>query len=262
LGKVLAEANRRWGLENPHFLIGLGDSAVSDMGVGMLTALGYRFLDESGNQLPADATALSRIHRWLRPEAPVGASPITVLCDVVNPLCGPLGSARIFSGQKGADESQIHLIEAGMENFAREIARSGRDWREVPMTGAAGGLGAAFAAFLGAKLVPGAESLLAWIGFDKILAEHQIVITGEGRTDAQTLSGKTPLACCDRAERNRKWNLILSGQLAAGISLGRSRTRLAGIHECGALPSAEEALRRKTREIFSDPAFLERIQRD
>ena len=265
LGELIQNCLQRWGGKGKGSLkkiyIGLGDSATSDMGMGMLSALGFIFTDDGGKTLWGNANSLRSIRAIKVPTLPeLNQIKITVLCDVLNPLCGQNGAARIFSGQKGAAPGQIKQIEQGMENLARLIQDlTGRDLRNEPMTGSAGGLAAAFLAFFNAELVHGARFLMDWIHFDRILAEHEILITGEGQTDAQTQKGKAPFECLERAKRLGKRAFVISGRLGAGHEVLLKSFPQTNAFACGSSPNARDALFDKTLEIFSDPSLFERL---
>lgn len=242
--------------------VGLGDSVTSDCGMGMLYGIGYRFFDSSGHSLWGNAQSLRDIRYWKAPPAdPVGEVKFTILCDVLNPLCGAIGAARTFSPQKGASVQQVLWIDEGLENMAKLIeSNMGRNVRNEPMTGAAGGLGAAFRAFLQAELVHGARFLFDWIHFDDVLAQHDFVVTGEGRIDAQTLAGKATMECVDRAQRAGKRIVLISGALGPGHESISTRSHVAASIACGALPTASEALFDKTIELFTDRKTLENLK--
>lgn len=184
------------------FLIGIGGSATNDAGMGMMEALGCRFLDEDGNALRGCGEALSRVVTLdmsdLRPEA--GESEFVVACDVDSPLHGPQGAAYVYGPQKGGTPEMVIRLDDGLRNMADLIAREmGIQVADMPGAGAAGGLGGAFKAFLNAELRKGAEMVLEAIGFDEIIKDADLVITGEGRIDAQTMTGKLPYAVARRA---------------------------------------------------------------
>ncbi len=173
--------------------IGLGDTATHDCGLGIGALLGYRFLDEYGRGLPPVGASLPRlttidassVHR------PDSAIPIHVYCDVLNPLVGPDGAALRFAGQKGANRATIELLELGGGMFLDAVERDlGVRVGDLPGAGAAGGLGAGLVAFLGGRLEGGADAVLAAAGFDRALADADLVITGEGRLDSKTMLGK------------------------------------------------------------------------
>lgn len=187
-----------------HFLIGIGGSATNDGGIGMLAALGWRFQDSDGNELPPVGASLGKINSIDssgRNPALEGCSFVTA-CDVDNPFCGPDGAAFVFASQKGAGPEEVLLLDRGLESFSSVILEcTGVDVKEIPGAGAAGGLGGALLAFLGAKLTPGAEMVLDAIGFDAQAEGADLVITGEGRMDFQTLKGKAPLCVLHHATR-------------------------------------------------------------
>jgi glycerate kinase len=261
LGLALAAVFARWGQYRPALRIGLGDSLVSDVGLGMLCGLGYRFFDRSGQPIAPNAYGLESLGRWQPPEgSPWRDWPITALCDVENPLCGPHGSARIFAPQKGATGDQVSRIEAAMESFGEKISAGGlADPRAMPMSGAAGGLAAGLAAFLGARLVLGIDFVLEATGFDSALAAHDLLITGEGRTDSQSLGGKAPWICCQRAGKSGKPSVLVSGQVTAEAAAAfRCLPGVIGVAACGREPDAATALRSAVRRLFSDPSFRSR----
>ncbi len=254
LGKVIDHALKKWQHTINTIYIGLGDSAISDMGMGMLCALGFQFTDQSGHVLWGNANGLRQIRNIKLPDvSPLDRVRFVVLCDVLNPVLGPKGSARTFSRQKGASTTQISLIEQGMESFAKLIQEmNGRDLREAPMTGSAGGLGASFLAFFNTELVLGARFLLDWLHFDSKLEKRTFLVTGEGKSDFQTLNGKAPMVCLERADRLGKKSLLISGILGDGYTTLLNYGSLKGAFECGDKPSAKEALRKKTLELFSN----------
>jgi len=173
-------------------VIGIGGSATNDGGAGMARAFGYRFLDREGRDLPEGGAALRRLHhlegqtdpRLIRPS-------IEVACDVRNPLLGPEGASAIYGPQKGATPAIVAELDAALATFADVIeAFVGRNVRDVPGAGAAGGLGAGLVAFLDARLRSGADLVLDATKFASRIAGADLVITGEGRADAQSAYGK------------------------------------------------------------------------
>lgn len=181
-------------------VLALGGSASSDAGIGMLAALGFRYFDHLAAELPPIARSLGVIHR-IEFTGSLGAE-LIVACDVTNPLRGPAGAAAVYGPQKGATAADIETLENGYDNFIVALARSG--WvdaasvAELSGAGAAGGCGFA-AALLGARIVSGAGFFLDLLGFDRHCAQADLVITGEGRLDTQTLSGKLPAVVARRA---------------------------------------------------------------
>lgn len=200
-GEMIADALRR-GCTT--VLTGIGGSATNDGGTGMLAALGVKFYDSADKELTPCGGNLECIARidvsGLMPEA--RRAQFIVACDVDNPLYGPRGAAYVFAPQKGADPAMVERLDSGLRVYADTVVRSvGRDVAMMPGAGAAGGLGAAFAAFLNASLKPGIEMMLNAISFDETIKGADLVITGEGRLDSQTVMGKTPAGVLNAASR-------------------------------------------------------------
>lgn len=177
------------------FIIGIGGSATNDAGTGMLQALGYRFLDKDGNPLGQGGKILENIvhictqnvHKELK------NAHFIVACDVNNPFYGPNGAAHIFARQKGANDSMIEELDRGMRSFANVIHQTtGKDISHVPGSGAAGGMGGGLLAFLNAELKSGAELILDLCQFKEKATNADLILTGEGRIDRQSLMGKIP----------------------------------------------------------------------
>jgi glycerate kinase len=200
-GQLIADALER-GCRK--FLVGIGGSATNDAGMGMLEALGVRFMDAEGNLLHGRGESLESVH-----DIDMGGiceglaeAEFIVACDVDAPLYGPKGAACVFAPQKGADEAMVSRLDNGLEHFASVVKRTlGQDVSELPGAGAAGGLGGGFVAFLNARLERGIEMVLDAIGFDELIRGASMVVTGEGRVDSQTLTGKTPYGVLKRALR-------------------------------------------------------------
>ena len=184
------------------FLIGIGGSATNDAGTGMLEALGYRFLDAKGNVLKGVGLSLETIMTIDTSAAipELKSAEFIVACDVDSPFHGLKGAAHVYAPQKGASPEMVDFLDNGLKHFADIIkGTTGKDISEMPGTGAVGGLGGAFKAFLNAGLRKGAEMVLDAIGFDDIIMDADLVITGEGKIDDQTLTGKLPYAVAQRA---------------------------------------------------------------
>ena len=184
--------------------IALGGSATNDGGMGCMRALGFRLLGAGREELAGRGgdLALVRAIDCSHADARLSRTSFTVMCDVDNPLLGPDGAARTFAPQKGADASCVERLEHGMENYARVLERTFGEGFDVPGAGAAGGMGAGCLAFLGAHAEPGVERVLSLVGFDRLLQDADLVVTGEGRLDAQTARGKVVAgvaAACARA---------------------------------------------------------------
>ena len=174
-------------------LVGLGDSATNDAGVGMAQSLGFRALDNDGCDLPAGGAALAGLNSLDATGAhpALAAASVTALCDVTNPLCGPRGASAVFGPQKGANNAQVELLDAALRRFAEVVSdQMGLDVVDMPGSGAAGGLGAGLLAFCGASLRPGFEVVSGAVRLADSLAGADLVLTGEGRLDSQTQAGK------------------------------------------------------------------------
>ena len=171
----------------------LGGSATNDCGAGMAAALGYRFFGKKVEDFVPTGNSLEWVERIDQSEVLPTLKDIrfTAVCDVDNPLLGPSGATLTYAGQKGATEADLPDLERNMRLFADQINASlGQDVRTVPGGGAAGGLGAGCVAFLGAGLRPGIEVLMEAVGFDDLVRGADMVITGEGKIDGQTIHGK------------------------------------------------------------------------
>jgi glycerate kinase len=203
----------------PHLILGIGGSATNDAGAGAAAALGVRFLDAQGIPLPPGAAALARLARidlsGLDPR--LAGLKILVACDVDNPLCGPCGATAVFGPQKGVAPEQIPVLDAALRRFSDIAAQAtGRSVAAVPGAGAAGGLGAALLLFTSATLRPGIEVVLEAIHFTRHLESADLVLTGEGLTDAQTARGKAPIGVAKAAQAAGKPVICLSGGLGPG----------------------------------------------
>lgn len=195
-------------------VMGIGGSATDDGGIGMLRALGVRFLDASGTPIDGEILEFAAMESIALDglDARIASTRIEVAVDVDNPLCGPDGASRTFAAQKGATPEQIEQLEAVLAHFATVSARSlGRDESTVPGTGAAGGLGFALVAFLGATLSPGVRLIAQETGLDKLLASASLCMTGEGKIDLQTLHGKTVYGVAEIARAHGVQTIAFGG---------------------------------------------------
>ncbi|MEP6650101.1 MAG: glycerate kinase [Lapillicoccus sp.] len=201
LGEVIAAA---LDAGSTRILVGIGGSASTDGGAGMAAALGARVLDAHGDELGDGGTALVMAAdvdlAGLHPA--LSSSVVTVACDVDNPLTGPSGAAAVYGPQKGADPDLIAVLDQALDHWADVVATgTGQDLRSVPGAGAAGGVGFAAIALLGARLRPGAEVVSELTGLEQAVAAADLVVTGEGSLDEQTLHGKAPAAVAAAAGR-------------------------------------------------------------
>lgn len=185
-------------------LIGLGGSATCDGGMGLAKALGVRFLDADGRAIGRGGGALARLARidMRRLDPRLAAVEVEVACDVDNPLIGPRGAARVYGPQKGATPAAVETLDAGLANLAECVARDVHtSIRDIPGSGAAGGLGGGLLAFARATLRPGVDIVIDAVQLERRLRGCALVITGEGRMDYQTACGKTPTGVAKTAKR-------------------------------------------------------------
>lgn len=202
-----------------HIVLGLGGSATNDAGAGMLQALGVRLLDSAGKDLGPGGMALKDLARIDSDglDARLKNVQITIASDVNNPLCGPKGASAIFGPQKGATPEQITLLDAALAHFADLCAHHlGTDHRETPGAGSAGGLGFAALAWLGAEFRPGVEVVAEIGGLAQAAKGASLIITGEGRMDAQTLLGKTPMGVAKVGRSVNVPVIAIAGSLGEG----------------------------------------------
>ncbi|MGB6953182.1 MAG: glycerate kinase, partial [Candidatus Cybelea sp.] len=227
-------------------VMGIGGSATNDAGTGMLRALGVRFLDASGAEIDGSILELARLESieldGLDPR--IGETTIEVAVDVDNPLCGPDGATHTFSTQKGATPEQIEQLESVLRHIAEISARTlGRDESDAAGAGAAGGLGFALVAFLGAKLLPGVRLIARECGLDKLLDGATLCLTGEGKIDLQTLHGKTVYGVAQIAREHHVPTIAFGGTVAQDA---KERLAQIGIEVVGISPAGmplEESIR-------------------
>jgi len=245
LGELIAaaldEGERR-------ILIGVGGSASTDGGTGAARAVGWRFLDKDGEELPPGGGSLKHLARIddsrVRPE--LSAATIVAACDVDNPLLGDSGAARVFAPQKGADPEQVEILEEGLATLADRIEEDlGLDVADLPRSGAAGGTGAGLRAFFGAELGPGFDVVAQATRLHDEIEEADLVVTGEGSLDDQSLGGKAPIGVARMARELEVPCYAVAGEVSA---------EPAALKREGILGSASliEAVGRE--RAFADPA--------
>lgn len=196
------------------FIIGIGGSATNDGGLGMLTALGIDFYTENGEKAGIFGRDMMKVTKVSTANmAPVlKECHFTIMCDVTNPLCGEMGSSRIYGPQKGATEKIIEQMDAGLYRYAEIIKRdTGKDLATAEGAGAAGGLGFAFLSFLNTTLGAGTSYIFDTLNLEKEMEDADIVITGEGHLDAQTLMGKCPAGVAKIAKKHGAKVIALAG---------------------------------------------------
>lgn len=204
-------------------ITGLGGSCTNDGGCGMAAALGIRFYDAQDREFVPTGGTLKEIRRidMSRREKLLDQIELLAMCDITNPLTGPEGAAHVFSPQKGADEGMIQELEAGMVHYASILEQTVQipKIRELPGGGAAGGMGTGMAALLGAKLIPGIQAVLETVQIDTLAEHADLILTGEGKIDSQSIHGK-----------------VLSGIARRGKALGIPVVAIAGGIDREALP--------------------------
>jgi glycerate kinase len=237
IGVALEEGSR-------DILVCLGGSATNDAGTGMARALGVRFLDVHGDEVPEGGAGLARVAHvdagGLDPR--IAIVTLTGLTDVDNPLTGPLGASATYGPQKGASPDDVLVLDRNLRHLAAVVSRDlGVDLRDEPGTGAAGGLGFGLRAFLGARLRPGAEAVLEAVGVPRRAGDADLLVTGEGTLDATSLRGKVVGAILDLGRLAGRPVAIVCGRMEAPPPSGAVAT-LALVDEVG-----EEAALHRTR---------------
>ena len=228
------------------FILGIGGSATNDGGAGMVQALGARLLDLEGRELDGSGGDLARLERIdvsaLDPR--LAECRIEVACDVDNPLTGARGASAVFGPQKGATPEMVQALDANLARLARIVGRDlGVAVDTVPGAGAAGGMGAAMLAFFGATLKPGIEIVTAAVDLDTQVRDADLVITGEGRIDFQTVHGKTPIGVARVAKRHGKPVIGIAGSLGAEVGVVHAHGIDAVFSVLGKPCTLDEALR-------------------
>lgn len=202
------------------FIIGIGGSATNDGGIGLASALGVRFLNKSNNDVNLYGEGLTDIEYIdtdnLDPR--IKECRIHVACDVTNVLCGENGAAYVYASQKGASYEEIEKLDRGLENLSCKILKYlSKDVKNIKGSGAAGGTGAGLIAFLDGKLEPGINIVIKYAGLERKICDSDLVITGEGRIDCQTLYGKTILGVAQTAKKQNIPVIAICGSMGEGI---------------------------------------------
>ncbi|GAB2648815.1 glycerate kinase [Nocardia goodfellowii] len=250
LGVVIAHALARGAAE---IIIGLGGSASTDGGAGLLQALGARVLDADGRELPLGGAALAQAVAFDRSglDSRVAATRFTLACDVDNPLLGPTGAAAVYGPQKGATADDLAILEAALENWSGLV---GPDYADQPGAGAAGGAGFGALAVLGARMRSGIEVILDLLDFHALVGKATLVITGEGSLDAQSLHGKAPIGVCAVARAAEVPVVAAAGR----TTLAPAEIRAAGFTACYALADLEPD---PARSMSNAAALLQQVGR-
>lgn len=201
-------------------ILGLGGSATNDGGCGMAVALGVKFKDEQDQEFIPTGGTLSQIYKIdmnnIYPK--IKDVEFISMCDVDNPLCGRLGASAVFAPQKGADEDMVRLLDEGLAHLAKIIKRDLHiEVKDIKGAGAAGGLGAGSIAFLQSKLTKGIDVILDTINFDELVSKADIVFTGEGKFDSQSLHGKVVMGVANRSQKYKTPVIVVTGAIGENI---------------------------------------------
>lgn len=201
-------------------ILGLGGSATNDGGCGMAAALGVKFKDEQNQEFIPTGGTLSKIYKIdmnnIYPK--IKDIEFISMCDVDNPLCGRLGASAVFAPQKGADEDMVKLLDEGLAHLAKIIKRDLHiEVKDIKGAGAAGGLGAGSIAFLQSKLTKGIDVVLDTINFDELVSKADIVFTGEGKFDSQSLHGKVVMGVANRSQKYKTPVIVVTGAIGENI---------------------------------------------
>ncbi|QGH60234.1 glycerate kinase [Serratia proteamaculans] len=198
-------------------ILGIGGSATNDGGAGMMQALGARLLDDQQQPLPPGGAALTRLAQidLSAVDPRLQQVSVTAACDVDNPLCGPHGASAVFGPQKGATPEMVTQLDAALSHFGSLLQQvTGREVLNAPGAGAAGGMGAALLGMLNARLRPGIEIVIETLRLEEALRDADLVITGEGRLDSQSIHGKTPIGVARVAKRHGLPVIGIAGSLS------------------------------------------------
>lgn len=198
------------------FVIGIGGSATNDAGMGALSSLGFRFLDRKGSLLPPCGKSLTSIHKIIEPHFPeLTESEFLLACDVNNPFYGKKGAAYVYSPQKGADPEMVVQLDRGLRHFHRLVKKTkDLDLQKIPGSGAAGGLAGGLFAYLNSKIIPGMNLLINEMNLEEKFRDLDLILTGEGCLDNQTLNGKTISALAGLAKKYSKPILAFAGSIS------------------------------------------------
>lgn len=201
-------------------ILGLGGSATNDGGCGMASALGVKFKDEQDQEFIPTGGTLSQIYKidMNNIYSKIKDVEFISMCDVDNPLCGRLGASAVFAPQKGADEDMVRSLDEGLAHLAKIIKRDLHiEVKDIKGAGAAGGLGAGSIAFLQSKLTKGIDVILDTIKFDELVSKADIVFTGEGKFDSQSLHGKVVMGVANRSQKYKTPVIVVTGAIGENI---------------------------------------------
>ncbi|EPS2707398.1 glycerate kinase [Cronobacter turicensis] len=249
-------------------IIGIGGSATNDGGAGMMQALGARFLDGEGRELAPGGAALAGLERLdlsaLDPR--LAQVSVTVACDVDNPLCGEKGASAVFGPQKGATPEMVLALDAALRRFGERLeAATGKAIISAPGAGAAGGMGAALLGMLNAQLRPGIEIVIESLGLAQAVRDADLVITGEGRLDSQSIHGKTPIGVARVAKQFQRPVVAIAGSLTPDYHIVHEHGIDAAFSVIDRIVTLQEALddaERNLRVTARNVAALWRLAED
>jgi len=211
LGELVLSAIDR-GVER--FIIAIGGTGTNDGGYGLGLALGYRFLDANGNDLPNTPDALIKLEKIIPPSINFSVFDFTIACDVKNKLFGENGASFVYGAQKGGTKDQLDHLDACLKNLSRVIEKDlGINIADLEGSGAGGGLAAGFVAFCGGQLKSGYSIVAEATDIESIIKDVDVVVTGEGKTDSQTLFGKLPFGVINSAKKYNKFSALVSGYI-------------------------------------------------
>ncbi|MBT1446576.1 glycerate kinase [Shewanella sp. JM162201] len=250
-----------------HLILGIGGSATNDGGAGMITALGGKLLKADGSPIALGGGGLAELSKidlsGLDPR--LAGLTIEVACDVNNPLCGPKGASAVFGPQKGATPEMVAELDANLARYADCIESTlGKSVKDIPGAGAAGGMGAALVGLLGAELKPGIQIVIEALKLADAVADADLVITGEGRIDSQTIHGKTPIGVARCAKQFGKPVIGIAGCLTDDCGVVHDHgidAVFAVVNRAMALPEALATARTNLELTARNVAALYRLQR-
>lgn len=250
-----------------HLILGIGGSATNDGGAGMITALGGKLLKADGSPIALGGGGLAELSTidlsGLDPR--LAGLTIEVACDVNNPLCGPKGASAVFGPQKGATPEMVAQLDANLARYADCIESTlGKSVKDIPGAGAAGGMGAALVGLLGAELKPGIQIVIEALKLADAVADADLVITGEGRIDSQTIHGKTPIGVARCAKQFGKPVIGIAGCLTDDCGVVHDHgidAVFAVVNRAMALPEALATARTNLELTARNVAALYRLPR-
>ena len=226
-------------------VVTIGGSSTNDGGIGLLQALGGKFLDNEDREIPFGGGALNKLAsiNLSGIDSRLKEVKLVVACDVDNPLCGPRGASAIYGPQKGATPDLVEILDKNLSHYADIVAKTiGKDLREYPGVGAAGGIGFAFKAVLGAKLIPGFDLVAELSSMEEKMKDVNFVITSEGRLDSQSLMGKAPYQVAKLAKKYNIPTIVIAGSVEKNLDLKQANITAAFSIVDGPMP-LEEAMK-------------------